>query len=129
MNRLNRIIAGFLAVFALAFQVRVAGSAAPTNFVEMTLVSQAAISGTIRDGLGAPVANAVVNFEPGNFPGEFFPAETNTDANGHYVLNLRMNAETLNWDGPVEEYNVIIARDLKRNLAAFQDFMGSPSNL
>ncbi|MGD1083508.1 MAG: carboxypeptidase regulatory-like domain-containing protein [Verrucomicrobiota bacterium] len=85
------------------------------------------ISGTVRDPSGNPAAGAQVTLYPGHYQGAPEPAAAETDQNGRYEMLLQIDPRE--FTGEIIPTNSILARDLKRNLAAIQDFSGTPTNL
>ena len=82
------------------------------------------ISGTVRDASGVPAASVLVSFySAGIMPGF---AEVKTDSKGRYDI-IPVYAKA--YDGPVSPKNSVVARDLKRNLAAIQEFIGASNNI
>jgi protocatechuate 3,4-dioxygenase beta subunit len=96
----------------------------PASGVEFQTNFSASISGTIRDASGAPAAGVLVSlYSAGIMPGF---AEVKTDSRGRYdIIPVYANA----YDGPINPKNTIVARDLKRNLAAIEEFIGASNNI
>ena len=102
--------------------------AGQTNHVQIELTLPPSISGTVRDASGAPAAGVHVSFHPGHYPDAPDYAEVVTDENGRYEIRLKLSRETGGWFGSITTTNFVMARDLKRNLAAIQEFGTSPTN-
>jgi protocatechuate 3,4-dioxygenase beta subunit len=107
---------------------KAAVDAGQTNHVQIELTLPPSISGTVRDASGAPATGVQVSFHPGHYPDAPDYAETMTDENGRYELRLKLSRLTEAWDGIITTTNFVMARDLKRNLAAIQEFGTSPTN-
>jgi 5-hydroxyisourate hydrolase-like protein (transthyretin family) len=94
------------------------------------------ISGTVRDPSGAPARGLPVTFYGGMNSGAPGYAETKTDDNGRYEIVLE-HKQIGNGGGgipqitfgPVNPTNCLMARDLARNLVAFQEFTGTPRQM
>lgn len=102
--------------------------AGQTNYVQIELTPPPRISGTVRDSLGAPAAGVFVSFHPGHYPDAPDYAEVMTDENGRYEMKLKLSRETEGWAGAITTTSFVMARDLKRNLAAIQEFGTSPTH-
>lgn len=89
------------------------------------------ISGTVRDPSGAPAPGVEVTFHPGQYPAAPAYAEARTHKNGRYDLIVKTPPDdnAVPWDGPINPTNAILARDLKRNLAAIGEFTGTPAKM
>jgi hypothetical protein len=85
-------------------------------------------SGTVRDWSGAPTAGVRMSFYPGFYRGAGDYTEVETDANGGYEIILRPKLSGIFW-GATNPTNSIMGRDLKRNLAAIQEFAGTTTNI
>jgi protocatechuate 3,4-dioxygenase beta subunit len=108
-------------VFALAIAVAVNAFAEPfgENYHRTTHCS-----GTVRDLSGTLAAGVLVSFYSAGIVSGF--AEVKTDSNGRYdIIPQFSNAS----DGPVNPKNTIMARDLERNLAAIEEFIGERTNV
>ena len=99
-----------------------------TNHVQIELTPPPRISGTVRDPSGTPADGVHVSFHPGHYPNAPDYAEVMTDENGRYEIKLKLSRETGGWFGSITMTNFVMARDLKRNLAAIQEFGTSPTN-
>jgi protocatechuate 3,4-dioxygenase beta subunit len=100
-----------------------------TNFVKIEMIPPPVLSGTVRDASGASAAGVVVSFHPGSFPGAPYYSETKTDAKGHYQLTLRLDSPSGgSWINPYHT-GFVLARDLNRNLAAYETFEDIPNHL
>ena len=99
-----------------------------TNHVRFELTPPPKIAGTVRDLPGVPAAGVLVSFHPGYYPNAPDFAEVMTDENGRYEMKLKLSRVTGFWSGPITSTNFVMARDLKRNLAAIHEFGTSPTN-
>ncbi|HEX3624340.1 MAG TPA: carboxypeptidase-like regulatory domain-containing protein [Verrucomicrobiae bacterium] len=99
-----------------------------TNSISVQLSPTPRISGIVRDPSGAPAAGALVSFHPGQYPGAPDYAEVKSRANGQYELLLHQKPGGMVdfWCGPMNMTNLIMARDLRRNLAAIREFAMAP---
>jgi hypothetical protein len=103
------------------------------------IVPSETIIGMVRDPSGKPAPGLPVTFYGGWNSGAPEYAETKTDDNGRYVIVLGRKHADADDDndnglppitfGPVNPTNCLMARDLGRNLVAFQGFTGTPSNV
>jgi len=84
-------------------------------------------AGTVRYPSGAPAAGVQVEYYPGHHPGAGSYAEVKTDANGRYDI-IGQKGRPDFWGG-ITETNCIMARDVKRNLAAIQEFHVATTNV
>jgi protocatechuate 3,4-dioxygenase beta subunit len=90
--------------------------------VRIEMIPPPHISGIVRDSTGAPAPGVRVSFHPGQYPMAPFYEETSTDENGRYEMTIRQESNWFfSWSGPVNNIDFVMARDLKRNLAAIQE--------
>ena len=116
-------------VAALAFGAACFGQSGPLVGLAQA-DSQVTISGTLRDLSGAPAAGVFVTFYPGHYFTAPHAAEISTDKNGRYEMLLHLhNPASEGFEGVVIPTNCLMARDLKRNLAAIQEFSGIPTKV
>jgi hypothetical protein len=89
------------------------------------------ISGTVRDPSGASAAGVVVTFRPGHYMMAHDYAEAMTDKDGRYALTVKpaKHGPFILWSGPVDHTESVLARDLKKNLAAIHEFIEMPTNI
>ena len=88
------------------------------------------IKGTVCDASGAPAPGILVSFHPGGYPDAPYHSETITDTKGKYELPIcRPLNQMVFWNGPITPTNMIMARDLSRNLAAASEFVEFPTTL
>ena len=89
----------------------------------------AGFAGVVRDASGQPAPGVALRFIPG-FQGHEDspqPFEIQSDRNGRYLIPPRRAPTERSWaDCPT---NIIVARDLARNLAVRSEFTEAPSNL
>jgi len=97
---------------------------ATSTFAEQVLYC----SGTVRYPTGAPAAGVRVEYYPGHYPDAGDYTEVKSDAKGHYAV-IQPKKVTVTWFGGFSLTNSIMARDLERNLAAIQEFAGTPTNI
>ncbi len=111
------------------FQITI--KASQTTNLTIQLVPAPRISGIVRDPSGAPAVGVRVAYHPGSYPGASEYTEVKTGANGRYELILQQKSSGLwgFWDGPMCMTNFIMARDLEKNLAAIEEFAGTPRNV
>jgi ankyrin repeat protein len=99
------------------------GSQSPFDFKFTTNVC-----GTVRDAAGAPAANVQITFYPGGmYQGDEFGRAV-TDKAGHYSVN----APKMRWagfDGAINPFAAIVARDTNQNLAAAETFDDGRTNV
>ena len=76
--------------------------------------------GTVRYPSGAPAPGVLVEYYPGHHDGAGHYAEVRTDAKGRYEIIGQKDMAIYN--GEIIETNSIMARDVKKNLAAVQEF-------
>jgi protocatechuate 3,4-dioxygenase beta subunit len=93
----------------------------PTNLLEVQLASPPKLTGMVRDSAGAPLAGVQLVLWP-----EFRATSkgAKTDAEGRYLLTWNRQNQG---DGDYEM--ILVARDLKRNLALAQSFDEETTNL
>ncbi len=84
--------------------------------------------GTVRDSSGAPTAGVRVELYPGFYRGAGHYTEVRTDANGRYEIIQLPESSGFFWGHP-NPTNSIMARDFERNLAAFQEFDQTTTNM
>jgi protocatechuate 3,4-dioxygenase beta subunit len=153
MKRLHQWV--FVLVLALAGPARAAEGGVPAQVADTNLVIQlraaeaaaraeaarlaaelrraalagpsVTMTGTVRDPSGKPVEGAEVTLYPGHYQGAPEPADATTDKNGRYEMLLQIDPRI--FGGEMMPTNSLMARDLKRNLAAIQEFYGTPTNL
>jgi protocatechuate 3,4-dioxygenase beta subunit len=77
-------------------------------------------SGTVRYPSGAPAPGVLVEYYPGHYDGAGHYAEARTDAKGRYEIIGQKDIAI--YYGIIIETNSIMARDVKKNLAAVQEF-------
>jgi hypothetical protein len=89
------------------------------------------ISGTVRDLFGTPARGVIVTLYPGHYYEAPHAAEVSTDNSGRYEMTLQLHKPVSQegFEGFVSVTNCMLARDLERNLAAIQEFSGTPSNV
>jgi hypothetical protein len=93
----------------------------PTNHLEVELIAPPKLTGVVRDGAGAPLAGVDLVLWP------LFRASSKgatTDSQGHFALTW--TPQNL---GNTEYELILIARDLKRNLALAQAIEEETTNL
>jgi hypothetical protein len=85
-------------------------------------------SGTVRDSSGVSAAGVQVQLYPGSYPGAGKFTEVKTDAKGRYEIVQQTESGRGFW-GHVNPTNSIMARDFEKNLAAFQEFDQTTTNI
>jgi ankyrin repeat protein len=85
-------------------------------------------AGTVRDLSGVPVPGVQITFYPGGFYANDEFSESVTDAKGHYMINAP-KARAGIFEGRINSFGSIVARDTKRNLAAAEIFNDGRTNV
>jgi hypothetical protein len=99
------------------------GAATANIFGEQVLYC----AGTVRYPSGAPAPGVRVEYYPGFHYGAGGYAEIWTDVNGRYEIIGQK--DMTNYNGIIIETNSIMARDVKKNLAALQEFHMATTNV
>ncbi len=99
------------------------GSRSPFDFKFTTNVC-----GMVRDAAGAPVAGVQITFYPGGmYQGNEFGRAV-TDKSGHYSVNAPKMRQVI-FDGAINPFSAVVARDPNRNLAAAVIFDDGRTNV
>jgi protocatechuate 3,4-dioxygenase beta subunit len=100
-----------------------------TNHVRIEMIPPPRITGIVRDSSGVPAPGVQVSFHPGRYPMAPLYGETNTDENGRYAMVIPPESRRIGfWSGPINPISFVMARDLKRNLAAIQEIGSTNSD-
>lgn len=84
-------------------------------------------SGTVRYPSGEPAPGVSVEFYPGHYPGAGDYTEVKTDANGRYEIVEQEHLRIFH--GEFILSNVVMARDVDKNLAAAEEFEITKTNV
>jgi hypothetical protein len=127
MKALRLSILAIASLLLLAATIFAAGPHAISSAISPSTTGEEIMTGTVRDSSGIPAEGVEVTLYPGHYNGAPVPAEAVTDKNGRYEMLLQIDPR--DFMGKIIWTNSLMARDLKRNLAAVQDFAGTPTNL